>query len=77
MLCNLMEAHKGASARHDRNLHITIKQKNLTYLRHRQSHCHGNTDKEGRQEDLREEALCVSFGTVEPLDDETMELTQL
>ncbi|KAF3851642.1 hypothetical protein F7725_013414 [Dissostichus mawsoni] len=35
------------------------------------------SDKEGWQEDLREEALGVSLGTVEPLDDEAMKLTQL
>lgn len=52
-------------------------EENLTYRRHRQSHGHGYTDKEGRQEDLRKESLCVSLGTVEPLDDETVELTEL
>lgn len=49
----------------------------LTYGRHRQSHRHGDTDEEGRQEDLREEALGVPLGAVEPLDDETVELTEL
>lgn len=42
---------------------------NLTDLRHRQSHSHCHTDKERRQEDLREEALCIPLCTVEPLGD--------
>lgn len=69
-----MEADRGGSAG---MTETCTEEETLTYRRHRQSHRHGNADKEGRQEDLREEALCVSLGTVEPLDNETVELTEL
>lgn len=47
----------------------------LTDLGDGQSDGHRHTDEEGGEQDLGEQDLGVSFGTVEPLDDETMELT--
>lgn len=57
--------------------HTLTVEEHLTYCGHRQSHSHGNAHEEGRQEDLGEEALRVPLGAVEPLDDETVELTEL
>lgn len=74
IVCNTMEADHGGSAS---MTETCAAGETLTYRRHRQSHRHGDADKEGRQEDLWEEALCVSLGAVEPLDDETVELTEL
>lgn len=48
-----------------------------TDLGHGQSHSHGHADEEGRQEDLGEQAFGVPLGTVEPLDEEAVELAEL